>query len=162
MPKKILLIFLFFMSYFFTLNTQAKSSEAVIFTPEQIQEYKLVYKSPFVIKIREFLNNYAEFPSKLQSNENIAKTALDKLKINKPILKTKFIVYKIEGAWGGGKIITIGFQKYPNLFLDIWVYSKNEETYQVKDILESQIDTNKKEAIKKQYRQFLDNPKLAL
>jgi hypothetical protein len=130
--------------------------------PEQLKKYEKTYSDPCVISIRRFLNDYTSSPRKIEGDEKIAATSLESLKIDKALLRGKFVVYWVTGALGGGQTITIIFQKSPDVMLDFWVYQIADGACQVRDVSESKFNNAEKEKIKKMYRPFLEDPKRAL
>jgi hypothetical protein len=145
-----------------TISANGAPSDEISLTPEQLKEYEKTYSDPFVIRIRRFLDGYTSSPQKIDEAEKIAASSLDSIKIDKKLLKTKFIVYWFTGALGGGRTITVIFQKSPNVILDFWVYQTSDGIYQVREVSESKFDNNEKKQIKKIYRRFLKDPKRAL
>jgi hypothetical protein len=139
----------------------AEEVKELILTGEQLKQYSNSYKLPEVLHLREFLNTYVDSRNAVDSNEEAAAHDLDIRKIDKNILKAKFIVYWIKGFLGGGKVITIISQKHPEIILDFWVYKVTDKEYQVRRLLEKK-DTRDLESFKKIYFRFLNDEKLAM
>lgn len=139
----------------------AEEVKELILTGEQLKQYSNSYKLPEVLHLREFLNTYVASRGGVDPNEEEAAHDLDIRKIDKNILKAKFIVYWIKGFLGGGKVITIISQKHPEVILDFWVYKVTDKEYQVRRLLEK-TDTRDLESFKKIYFRFLNDEKLAM
>jgi hypothetical protein len=142
-----------------TISADGAPSDVISLTPEQLKE---TYSDPCVIRIRRFLDDYTSNPQKINEAEKAAASSLDSIRINKEVLRTKFIVYWVTGTLGGGQTITIIFQKSPNVILDFWVYQTSDGICQVRDVWESKFNKDEKGKIKKLYRRFLEDPKHAL
>lgn len=145
-----------------TISANIAPSDEITLTPEQLKEYEETYSDPCVIRIRRFLDEYTTSPRKIEGAEKIAASSLASIKIDKALLKGKFIVYWVTGALGGGQTITIISQKSPDVMLDFWVYQIADGTCQVRDVSGSKFSNDAKDKIKKMYRPFLEDPKRAL
>jgi hypothetical protein len=139
----------------------AEEVKELILTGEQLKQYSNSYKLPEVLHLREFLNTYVDSRGGVDPNEEEAAHDLDIRKIDKNILKAKFIVYWIKGFLGGGKVITIISQKHPEVILDFWVYKVTDKEYHVRRLLDK-TDTRDLESFKKIYFRFLNDEKLAM
>lgn len=145
------------------LASMAHSEDAkeLILTPEQLKEYANSYKLPEVLHLRQFLNTYADSRNKVDGGEEAAAKRLDKRTIDRKILKGRFIVYWIDGALGGGKIITIVSQKHPEVMLSFWVYNVTDKTCRVNDLLDKRDDRDL-ESFKRVFRRFLADEQLSM
>lgn len=139
----------------------AEEVKELALTGEQLKQYSNSYKLPEVLHLREFLNTYVDSRDRVNQSEEKAAQDLDLRKIDKNILKAKFIVYWIGGFLGGGKVITIVSQKRPEVILDFWVYKVTDKEYQVRGLL-NKADTRDLESFKKIYFRYLNDEKLAM
>jgi hypothetical protein len=139
----------------------AEDVKELVLTGEQLRQYSNSYKLPEVLHLREFLNTYADSRNKVDPNEEEAARDLDLKKIDKKIIKAKFIVYWIEGFLGGGKVVTIVSQEHPEIILSFWVYKVTDGIYQVRLLLDRP-DKRDLESFKKIYFKYLNDKNLAM
>jgi hypothetical protein len=86
------------------------------FTPEQLEQYYLVYKNPDVRYLRTLFEAYLK-GSRVTAEE---RQVLDKW--DKVYFRSKFIVMSRNPNTFGGTLITILFQDRPDKVLVAWVY----------------------------------------
>jgi len=157
----ILLSLLVIMVLALSATCYADDIEELKLTGEQLRRYTDSYKLPEVLHLRKFLNTYADSRDRVDPNEDWAARDLDSRKIDKKILKDRFIVYWIQGAVGGGKVITIVSQKHPEIILDFWIYKVTEKIYQVRRLLDKQDERDLK-IFKIQFRRYLNDENLSM
>jgi hypothetical protein len=88
------------------------------FTPEQLEQYYLVYKNPDVRYLRTL------FDANLSDSGGTEKERQLLHKWNKDYFRSKFTVLPRENNRFGGTLITILFQDRPDKVFVAWVYSE--------------------------------------
>ena len=117
----------FFVLSFTLLCTAQDSNKSKIpegeahFTPEQMEEYSLVYKNPDVRYLRTLFDAYVNKSGGTQQERQL----LDKW--SKAYFQSKFIVMSRDNNMFGGTLITILFQDRPDKVFIAWVYSEGNE-----------------------------------
>jgi hypothetical protein len=91
------------------------------FTPEQLNDYYLVYTNPDVRYLRTLFDAYL----KGSGGTNEEFDLLDKW--NKAYYRSKFVVLSRDGNMFGGTLITILFQDRPDRIFVAWVYPEGNE-----------------------------------
>jgi hypothetical protein len=86
------------------------------FTPEQLEQYYLVYKNPDVRYLRTLFDTY------LNSSGGTEEERQQLHKWNKDYFRGKFMVMSRENNMLGGTLITILFQDRPDKVFVAWVY----------------------------------------
>jgi len=86
------------------------------FTPEQLEQYYLVYKNPDVQYLRTLFDAY------LKDAGGTTEERQQLHKWNKDYFRSKFIVMSRENGTFGGTLITILFQDRPDKVFIAWVY----------------------------------------
>lgn len=139
----------------------AEDVQELSLSGEQLKQYRNSYKMPEVLRLRKFLNTYADSREKIDPNEEKAAESLDSKNIDKKIIRGKFIVYWVEGFLGGGKEITIVSQEHPEIILSFWIYKVTDKIYQVRDLVDRPDDRDLK-SFKKRYFKYLNDKDLAM
>ncbi len=86
------------------------------FTPEQLEDYYLVYKNPDVRYLRTLFDSYLNNSGATEQERQLLN------KCNRDYFRSKFIVMSREGNAFGGMLITILFQDRPDKVFVAWVY----------------------------------------
>ncbi len=144
-----------------SLYAQEANSEEIHLTPAQIQRYEASLRDPRVVRLRKFFDTYAKGRT-TDIEEKLASSSLASLKIDRKILLSKFVVFDIQGAMGGGNTIRIIFQENPDVILDVWTYTMENGSARVRDLWEANIKKEKKEILKKRLRILLEDPRLGI
>ena len=88
----------------------------VQFTPEQLEQYSLVYKNPDVRYLRTLFDSYVKNSGgREQEQQQLSKW-------NKDYFRSKFMVMSRDNDTFGGTLITILFQDRPDKVFVAWVY----------------------------------------
>lgn len=153
--RKILLLSLFLLP----LAIQAQTPKELVLNKEQLSKYGKSYQTAEVKHLRKFLNTYADKRDEVPAADERAAQVLDGLKIDKKILKGKFMVYQYSNLIGGGKGVSIVSQDHPEVILDFWVYKIDGNEYEVRDLL-IQDDDRKLDDFKIVYRNYLHHKSL--
>ncbi len=104
--------------------------EAVVFSEEEIQQYKETLKGPYVAQVRTGLNGYldgsnngidGDFTIKRKQEDGII-SGLESF--DKSYYQSKFIVIGVDDFIGGGKEVSIIFQDKPDKMFGAWVYDR--------------------------------------
>lgn len=135
-------------------QAQTEAPKELVLNQEQLAKYGQTYKTAEVKHLRQFLNTYADHRQDVSPSEERAASVLDELKIDKKILKGKFLVYLFSNFLGGGKGVSIVSQDHPEVKLDFWVYKIEDNECEVRDLLVQQ-DKRDIEAFKIVYRNYL-------
>jgi len=91
-------------------------TEEAQFTPEQLEQYYVVYKNPDVRYLRTLFDGYLQASGGTAQEHHL----LDKW--DKAYFRGKFIVMSREANTFGGTLITILFQDRPDRVFLAWVY----------------------------------------
>ena len=145
--------------------------EELEFTQEQLQKYYEVYENPYVLHLRQALNNYLdggnegidapEIVIEAGTFDDGSLAGLDSF--SKDYYKSKFIVMAINDGLMGGKIINIIFQDKPDKLFNAWVYQLGGGGYDFRGFWENTNFTKEKmEIIHKQYKKYLEDKQHAL
>ncbi|MBC3917673.1 hypothetical protein H8L32_09330 [Undibacterium sp. CY18W] len=153
--KKILLLSLFMLP----LASLAQEVKELNLNKDQLAGYSKSYKTAEVIHLRKFLNRYVNTRTEIAAEEENAAKILDGLKIDKNILKGKFMVYQYSNLVGGGKGVSIVSQDHPEVILDFWVYKIDDKNCEVRDLL-IQADNRNLDSFKIVYRSYLHHKTL--
>ena len=86
------------------------------FTPEQLEQYYLVYKNPDVRYLRTLFDTYLNNSGGTEQERQLLH------KWNKDYFRSKFTVMSREDNTFGGTLITILFQDRPDKVFVAWVY----------------------------------------
>lgn len=86
------------------------------FSPEQLEQYYLVYKNPDVRYLRTVFDIYLDDSGGIEQERQLLQ------KWNKDYFRSKFMVLSREGNTFGGTLITILFQDRPDKVFVAWVY----------------------------------------
>jgi hypothetical protein len=86
------------------------------FTPEQLEQYYLVYKNPDVRYLRTLFDSY------LKNSGGTEQEHQQLGKWNKDYFRSKFTVMSRENNTFGGTLITILFQDRPDKVFVAWIY----------------------------------------
>ena len=86
------------------------------FTPEQLEQYYLVYKNPDVQYLRTLFDSY------LKNSGGTEQERQQLSKWNKDYFRSKFTVISREDNTFGGTLISILFQDRPDKVFVAWVY----------------------------------------
>jgi hypothetical protein len=86
------------------------------FTPEQLEQYYLVYKNPDVRYLRTLFDSY------LKNSGGAEQERQQLSKWNKDYFRSKFMVMSRENNTFGGTLITILFQDRPDKVFVAWIY----------------------------------------
>jgi len=86
------------------------------FTPEQLEQYYLVYKNPDVRYLRTLFDSY------LKKSGGTEQERQQLTKWNKDYFRSKFTVMSRENNTFGGTFVTILFQDRPDKVFVAWVY----------------------------------------
>ena len=102
--------------------------------PKEIEEYRMVYKNPYVISLRTALNAYSAGDWQENGVAEAAVTGIEREGItsgldsfDKEYFESKFWVATIDDSIAGGKDIQIIFQDRPDKMFYAWVYKLNTE-----------------------------------
>jgi hypothetical protein len=87
------------------------------FTPQQLEQYYLVYTNPDVRYLRTVFDTYLNNSGGTKQERQLLH------KWNKDYFRSKFIVLSRENNVFGGTFITILFQDRPDKVFVAWVYS---------------------------------------
>jgi hypothetical protein len=87
------------------------------FTPEQLEQYSLVYKNPDVRYLRTLFDSYY-----LKNSRGTEQERQQLSKWNKDYFRSKFMVMSRENNTFGGTLITILFQDRPDKVFVAWIY----------------------------------------
>ncbi|MFZ6875734.1 hypothetical protein ACO0LF_27010 [Undibacterium sp. Di27W] len=155
--RKLLLLSLFLLP----LASHAQAPKELLLNKEQLAKYALSYKTDEVKHLRRFLNTYANKRDDVSPVDERAAKVLDTLKIDKKILKSKFMVYQYSGIIGGGKGVSIVSQDHPEVILDFWVYKTEGNACEVRDLL-LQEDKRDLDEFQIVYRNYLHHKTLAM
>lgn len=128
----------------------AGKEPAIKLTPEEEQAYMEGLQDANVRAIRMFLDAYHN-PRKASELDDVQVGDLPRYK--RKDTSGRFIVGAVNGFLLGGEIVTIIFQKSPNVFLDVWV--KQGEVKMIKD---SHIKPDVKKKILNSVAPFLSRP----
>jgi len=153
--NKLILLSLFL----FPLASHAQAPKELVLNKEQLANYGQSYKTAEVKHLRQFLNTFADHRQDVSPTEERAAAALDALKIDKKILKGKFMVYLYSNFVGGGKGVSIISQDHPEVKLDFWVYKIEDQQCEVRDLVEQE-DKRDIDAFKIMYRNYLHHKTL--
>ncbi|MFZ6653973.1 hypothetical protein [Undibacterium sp. TJN19] len=138
---------------------EVKAPKELVLNKQQLEGYSKSYKTPEVACLRKFLNTYADARKKISPAEEKAAAVLDGMKIDKTVLKGKFMVYQYANIIGGGKGVSIVSQDHPEVILDFWVYKIDDKACEVRDLL-VQPDNRNIENFKIMYRNYLHHKTL--
>jgi hypothetical protein len=86
------------------------------FTPEQLEQYYLVYKNPDVRYLRTLFDSY------LKNSGGAEQKRQQLSKWNKDYIRSRFIVLSRENNTFGGTLITILFQDRNDKVFVAWIY----------------------------------------
>ncbi len=96
-------------------------AEEAKFTPEQLNEYYLVYKNPDVRYLRTLFDAYLHAARGREEEFRLL------TKWSKDYYRSKFIVLSRDENTFGGAFITIMFQERPDKVFVAWVYAEGSE-----------------------------------
>jgi len=146
--------------------------EELKLTPEQLKQYYQTYEDPFVLHIRKALTGYLNGTNEgISAPEVVIKSnklddgpaGLDSF--DKNYYKSKFIVYAINDALAGGKMINIIFQDKPDKLFNAWVYrlADADGNYDLRGFWENTaFNEGKMATIRIIYKKYLEDKKHAL
>lgn len=140
-------------------QAQTEPQKELVLNTEQLAKYGQSYKTVEIKHLRQFLNTYADHRQNVSPAEERTASVLDELKIDKKILKGKFMVYLYSNFLGGGKGVSIVSQDHPEIKLDFWVYKIEGNECEVRDLL-IQADKRDIAAFKIVYRNYLHHKTL--
>lgn len=107
--------------------TEGEEEEGL--TEDQIEEYRLVYESPFVVALRTAIDDYlsgnedSEYLTEMaveESEEDDRLLGLDSF--DEEYYQGKFVVLTMNDGPAGGKYLNIFFQDKPDEIFSAWVY----------------------------------------
>ena len=91
------------------------------FTPEQLEQYYLVYKNSDVRYLRTLFSGYLRGSAGIEQERQVLE------KWDKAYFRSKFIVMSRENNMFGGALITILFQDRPDKVFIAWVYPESSD-----------------------------------
>jgi hypothetical protein len=91
------------------------------FTPEQLEQYYLVYKNPDVRYLRSLFDSYLAGSGGTEQERQIVS------KWDKAYFRSKFIVMSRDANTFGGTFLTILFQDRPDKVFVAWVYPEGNK-----------------------------------
>jgi len=106
-------------------HSKLASTKQPILSKQEIESYRLVYKNPQVIHLREAMD--AALAGKGRSDEQKIFAHWDK-----SYLGSKFVVLSIDRGLMGGNFISIIFQDKPDKVFRAWLYTKSKENIEVR------------------------------
>ena len=118
----ILILLIIILGYLYKFNRFPQSVNNPITTSKEIGKYYKIYQDPYVVNLRQSLNNYV-------TNSNGIN---DLVSYDSSYYKSKFIVMTINNNIGGGKDIQIIFQDKPDRVFSAWVYKLATGDYELR------------------------------
>lgn len=108
--------------YFYKFKSFPQSENNPIIASKDIGNYYKIYQDPYVINLRQSLNNY------LTNGNGIN----DLVSYDSSYYKCKFVVLTINNNLGGGKDVQIIFQDKPDKVFSAWVYKLATGEYELR------------------------------
>ena len=122
------------------------------FTPEQLEQYSLVYKNPDVRYLRTLFDSYVKNSGGTEQEQQQLS------KWNKDYFRSKFMVMSRDNNTFGGTLITILFQDRPDKVFVAWIYPEGGDkqltlrTFDVGDFSDEDI-----KRIKVRYKKLIED-----
>lgn len=152
------------------IPAEEMTSEEIVFTDEQLQQYYAVYDDPFVKHVRVGLNGYLDGSNSgmldpsftIESREGDGMTAgLESF--DRAYYQGKFIVFALNDHLGGGKEVDLMFQDKPDRMFGAWVYNIGDDTYDLRGFWQkSDYTPEVMEEIRKDYGRYLADKEHAI
>jgi len=125
---------------------------------EDLSSYYAAYSDPFVLHLRKALDNYMAGSSEgMESFEFVTQPHLpgrpSGLNAFKEYFKSKFVVFWLEDAPGGGRTVSVIFRDHPDTLIDAWVYRLSGGQYDLRGFWKADID---KEGLKEWSKRHRD------
>lgn len=139
------------------------SATEVIFSEAELKAYYASYGDPFVVHLRKALNGYLvgtndgmSLPEVVIEKRTDEGSVYGLSSFDKSYYQSKFAIWRIDEALGGGKDITLIFQDKPDKIFHAWIYELgNGEGYDLREFREDTEDSKDIGALLKAYGKYI-------